>query len=106
MTGKAVIRRAKANADIQDAVDYYLHEAGQQVALAFVDALEQTLLHISAHPASGSPRYASELALPGLRCFPIKDYPYLVFYIELDARIDVWRLLHEQRDIPAWLRDG
>ena len=55
------------------------------------------------HPASGSPRYAHELDLPDLRFWPLKRYPCLVFYVERRDHIDVWRVLHGQRDIPAWL---
>jgi toxin ParE1/3/4 len=28
-----------------------------------------------------------------------------VFYIERDDHIDVWRVLHAQRDIPALMRE-
>ena len=28
-----------------------------------------------------------------------------VFYVEREADIDVWRVLHGARDIPAWLRE-
>lgn len=31
--------------------------------------------------------------------------PDLVFYIERDDLIDVWRILHDMRDIPTWLRE-
>jgi toxin ParE1/3/4 len=30
-------------------------------------------------------------------------YPYLLFFMELDDHIDVWRVLHGKRDIPVWL---
>ncbi|WP_343293124.1 type II toxin-antitoxin system RelE/ParE family toxin [Vandammella animalimorsus] len=31
-------------------------------------------------------------------------YSYcLVFYVARSDRIDVWRVLHERRDMPAWL---
>ena len=46
-------------------------------------------------------RYAHELDLPGLRCCLMKRYPYLLFYVERDDCMDVWRVLHSQRDIPA-----
>jgi hypothetical protein len=26
-----------------------------------------------------------------------------VFYVERDEHVDVWRVLHAQRDIPAWM---
>ena len=31
--------------------------------------------------------------------------PYLVFYLERETHIDVWRVLHAERDIPAWMKD-
>ena len=40
-----------------------------------------------------------------LRSWPLRGYPYLVFYVERDDHVDVWRLLHAERDIPAWLRE-
>ena len=39
------------------------------------------------------------------RFWPLGRYPYLVFYIERDEQIDVWRVLHEKRDIPAWMNE-
>jgi toxin ParE1/3/4 len=72
--------------------------------LKFIDALEQALQHIGRHPATGSPRYAHELDLPGLRRWQVKGYPHLVFYVEWDDHVDVWRILHGSRDIPAWMQ--
>jgi toxin ParE1/3/4 len=40
-----------------------------------------------------------------LRFWGCKRFPYLVFYFESKDQIDVWRVLHDGRDIPAWLRD-
>lgn len=57
------------------------------------------------NPASGANRYANELGLPGLKVWPLRRYPYLVFYVDADSHIDVWRLLHAERDIPAWMRE-
>jgi toxin ParE1/3/4 len=51
----------------------------------------------------GSPRYAYELNLPDLRSRPLTRYPHQVFSIEQEGHIDVWRVLHSQRDIPAWM---
>lgn len=104
MTAKPVIPRALANRDIEAALDHYLGEAGEAVALGFVDALEMAYRHIASHPATGSSRYAHELDLPGLRVWPLKRFPYLVFYLDNGRHIDVWRILHAERDIPAWMR--
>ena len=95
-----------AQQDIDEAVAYYLQEAGELVALCFVDALEEALKHIAKHPQTGSPRYAVELDLAGVRRWALNRYPYLVFYVEQEQHVDVWRVLHGQRHIPAWLQDS
>jgi len=105
VTAKPVVPRALANRDIDNAISYYLGEDAGQAALGFIDALEQVYAHISHHPATGSSRYAHELNLPGLRLWPLARYPYLVFYVERPDHIDVWRVLHGQRDIPAWMQE-
>ena len=105
MSPKQIIPRQRANRDVDEAVDYYLRDAGERAALGFIDALDRAYRHIARHPATGSPRYAHELDLPGLRSWPLKRYPYLVFYVERDDHIDVWRILHAERDIPAWMRE-
>ncbi|WP_081608143.1 type II toxin-antitoxin system RelE/ParE family toxin [Metapseudomonas furukawaii] len=91
---------------MDDAVSYYLEEGAEQAAVGFIDVLERAYKHIGRHPESGSSRYAHELDLPGLRSWSLKRYPYLVFYIERDDHIDVWRVLYGTRDIPAWMQDG
>lgn len=65
---------------------------------------ERAYAHISRHPATGSPRHAHELNLPGLRFWPLTGYPHLVFCVERADPIDVWRVLHVRRDIPAGLQ--
>ena len=105
MTDKPVVPREQANRDVEEAVGYYLSGATVQVALGFVDALEHAYAHVGRHPATGSPRHAHELNLPGLRAWPLKRYPCIVFYVERSDCIDVWRVLHGQRDIPAWMQD-
>lgn len=105
MKRKPVVPREQANRDVDEAVAYYLAEAHEAVALGFIDALEKAYGHIARHPATGSPRYAHELNLPGLRAWPLTRHPYLVFYVERPDHIDVWRVLHGLRDIPAWMQE-
>ncbi len=105
MKSKPIVPREAASRDVEDAVDFYLSEAGDQIALGFVAALEHAYRQIASQPAAGSPRYAHELNMPGLRTWPLQRYPYLIFYVDLPDRIDIWRVLHGQRDIPAWLQE-
>lgn len=105
MKVKPVVPREQANQDVDDAVAYYLAEAATSVAFDFIDELEQAYTHIGRYPGTGSPRYGHELNLSGLRSWSLSRYPYLVFYVERPDYIDVWRVLHGQRDIPAWMHD-
>lgn len=89
MKHKLIVPREQANQDVDDAVAYYLNEATEPVALGFIDALEQTFTHIARHPATGSPRYAHKLNLPGLRVWPLIRYPSFVFYVESPDHNDV-----------------
>ena len=104
MSPKSVIPRERALQDIEDVIDYYLREAGEATALAFIDTLEEAFRVIADQSASGSPRYAHELDLAGLRTKLLRQFPYLIFYVEREQHIDVWRILHAQRDIPAWMQ--
>lgn len=101
---KPLARHERADVDVLEAVEYYLQNA-PEVTLAFIDALEQTYRNIQRRPGAGSPRYAHELNLPGLRFWRCKRFPYLVFYVETADQINIWRVLHGSRDIPAWLLD-
>jgi toxin ParE1/3/4 len=102
---KAVVPREQANRDVDEAIAHYLGEGAAHAALSFIDALERAYTHIGRNPATGSPRYSHELNLPGLRVWPLTRYPHLVFYVDRPDHIDVWRVLHGQRDVPAWMRE-
>ena len=107
MTAKPVVPRQQANQDVDAIIAHYLAEdPSGGAALGFVDALERAYLHIARHPASGSQRYAHELDLPGLRAGPLTRAPHVVFYIERPNHVDVWRVLHGQRDIPEWIHES
>lgn len=99
---KLLVRRAQGDADVLAALDYYIANAAEY-ALSFIDDLEQAYSHISQYPASGSTRYAHELNIPALRVWAYIKFTYLIFYVEYPNQIEVWRVLHSSRDIPASL---
>ena len=41
--------------------------------------------------------------MPGLRHWLLQSCPYLAFYVERADHLDVWRVLHAERDIPQWM---
>lgn len=97
--------RELAAADIDEAVNYYLSEAGSDAATRFIDAIERTINQISRTPQSGSLRFAYDLEIPDLRVRPAARFPHVVFYVVSDEAVDVWRILHSRRDIPSALSD-
>ncbi|MBO9623048.1 MAG: type II toxin-antitoxin system RelE/ParE family toxin [Sphingomonas sp.] len=96
----------QAQDDIAGAVAFYRHEAGGDVALRLVEAVAQQLEAIAQSPGLGSLRYAVVLRIDGLRCARPGRFPYLLFYLEGPEEIQVWRMLHNRRDIPATLQES
>jgi len=78
-----------------------LNIRARAVALRFVAAIEEAFAAIAEHPGGGSPGDAHELDLPGLRHRSLAKSPWLAFYVERGDRVDVWRVLNAQSDIPA-----
>ena len=95
--------RQRAIADADSAFDYFRAEAPAGTAENFVAALERAVGLLARHPLSGSSRFAFELDIPNLRTWPLERFPYLIFYAVSNNEIDVWRILHASRDLPASL---
>lgn len=100
-----VVLRQQAVDDTEAAIKHYLADAGPDVAEAFIDALERAYEQLADYPASGSPRYGGHLGIADLRSLASSSFPYLVMYVERDDHVDVWRVLHGKRDIPATLQE-
>ena len=105
MGQKPVVRRRRADDDIEMAIAYYLDEAGAEVATDFINRLEESLRKISRQPTIGSTHYGHLIQIPQLRQWPMKNFPYLLFYIEKENHIELARVLHSSLDIPSWLHD-
>jgi toxin ParE1/3/4 len=102
---KPVVPRRQADEDVDSASEFYVQEAGGDVALAFVHSIDHAYVQISRLPGAGSPRYAERLDVPGLRFWKARKFPYLIFYVDLGSHIEIWRVLHERVDLPEWIRN-
>lgn len=103
MSAKPVVRRGQASADIGAAVTYYLDEADADLADRFIVEVESAIRAIAEAPGTGSPRFGGMLQMPGLRSRRVAGFPFLIFYFEADHRIEIWRVLHERRDLAGTL---
>lgn len=105
MRSKPVKPRVIAEDDLDRACEYYLVEAGPDVAEAFLIEFGQVMKRISESPKLGSPRYGFESEIESVRFWSMKKFPYMIFYVETDHNIDVWRVLHGRTDISSVLAD-
>jgi len=94
-----------AEADVEDAALYIVRD-NLDAALRFYDAVDKTYRQIRDHPTRW-PRY--ELDHPKLttlrKCSVTGFRNYLVFYLTHDNAVDVIRVLHGSRDVPAIVFD-
>lgn len=92
-----------AESDV-DAAAQFIARDNLDAALRFYDSVESTYRQIRDHPTRW-PRY--ELDDPRLanlaRCSVVKFPKYLVFYRVEGPQVEVIRVLHGARDIPAIL---
>ncbi len=106
MIAKRVVLSHQARRDIRDTTAWYRKEGGTALAQRWVNAVERGVRHLGAHPKTGITRYAVQLNLDELRFWPLDGFPYLLFYFERPQHIEVGRVLHAQRDVPAWMGEG
>jgi toxin ParE1/3/4 len=99
-----IVRRGRADLDTHEQLDFYIADS-PAAAQRFLTALEKAFTHIQRAPDTGSPRWGQALDIPGLRAWRCGTHPQLIFYVAHRHRIEVWRVLHGARDIPAWLAD-
>lgn len=91
--------RPAASLDIDEIVDYLVEE-NTSAAQSFIKELQQCFELLSENPKIGVQRQYRTAALSNMRMFPLKKFStYLVFYLSDDETIDIFRVLHGQRDI-------
>lgn len=102
---KQVVLSELAAKDLEAIIDYLLVEAGIEVATSFLTSWDKCRDHIGRFPESGSPRLAHRKKLRGMRVWPISNFPHLAIYAILRERVEIARVLHMPRDIPARFRE-
>jgi toxin ParE1/3/4 len=99
MSKKRFIPHRYAVHDEEEIVQYYEQTPSEQIALSFINALDQAFSKLSRFPQMGSPRPEYDLELDGIRSWSLKKFPHLIYYEIQDDHIELWRILHPKRDI-------
>ena len=92
--------------EVRAIVRHYAQDGGEALARRFVEAFRGAVDQIRANPAAGSPRFREVTGLHDLRVWPVRGFPYLVFYRDTPDGAMILHVLHTSRDIPSTLRDG
>ena len=88
--------RRQAERELLDATRWYLTDGGPAVAEQFEWAVQRALRLLAFMPRLGTPSY------PGVRTWPLKDYPYtLVSRVKSDV-ISVIAVTHQSREPGYW----
>ena len=92
----------KAEQDLNEIAQYIL-ENNLEAALRFVDAVEKTCTELRKMPDMGHAFGASNPVLKDMRIMRVsKVYSsYLIFYRQTKRGIEIIRILHGARDLPA-----
>ena len=85
-----------AQAELEQATDYYLVHATPRIALAFVDAYEHGLRRLLNHPKIGT------TVTERHRQLPLRNFPYSIIYRLTDESIFIDALAHQRRFPGYW----
>ena len=97
--------RPRASIDLDEQSDY-IAQNNLDAALRFFDSARQSFSQLARTPGIGSPYEVSNPRLQGLRKWPVRGFEkYLIFYLVRDDRLEVVRIIHAARDIPAILAE-
>ena len=101
-----ITRRPAARRDVLEAAAYIAKD-NIEAALRFADAVRETEELLAATPGIGTPRDFAWPELAGMRSHGVRDFrKYIIFYILREDGIEIVRVLHGARDLPALFGEG
>lgn len=100
-----LVVRPEAEADIDAAAGFYASEGDVELGLRFFDAVQRTFDTLVGQPHLGRVQEWVASRLRGCRRWPVAQ-PFdvhQVFYLPSESRVEIVRVLHGARDVPALL---
>ncbi|MEG3181958.1 type II toxin-antitoxin system RelE/ParE family toxin [Sphingomonas sp. LT1P40] len=90
--------RAGAVADLRSILEYGSVNYGEEVAIAYVEAIDKTMERLREYPEIGETRPDFG---KGLRSLPCREHR--IYYRLAEQHISVVRVLHKAMDAKRWL---
>ena len=101
---RRIERRPRSRIDVIEQAIYLGEEAGEELALRFIDAVDAAVRRLAATPEIGRPRESDSARLAGLRSWPVPGFPnHLIFYRTGDDSLEIVRVVHGARDFVRLL---
>jgi len=93
-------------ADLEAQFGWYEMEAGEEIALRYLAAVDRTVEELTERPDRGRLRHFEHPELEGLRSFLVARpfHRHLIFYRHDETTLDLVRVMHGARDLPWRLR--
>lgn len=93
--------RPNGSEDLDSQLDYYETEAGIDLALRFLGAVEEAIQFLYQHPEAGSQRDFENSRLKGIRSWPVPGFDAIRLYYDRpdENTLRVVRILHGKRDL-------
>ena len=89
-----------ARRDLQRISDYWLNEAGEEVALRVIEGILETIIVLAEHPRAGM---TAEQFEDAVRKFPAGNY--MIYYRHRSSRIEILHVFHGARNQRKAWRD-
>jgi len=100
-----IIRREAALRDL-DAQAEFIQQDSPDAAIRFLEAARETFDLLAKMPELGGVCEFGSPNAAGIRVWPIKGFKnYLIFYRPIQQGVEIIRVLHGARDIPAVLEE-
>ena len=87
-----------ARRELLEATSWYLADGGEPAAEFFELAVQRALRLLEFMPRLGRASY------PGVRTWPLKDFPYTLVYRVKGKAINVIAVAHQSREPAYWRR--
>lgn len=98
--------RPQAETDLAEQFAYYMEKADAEIAEKFLSMVQYTAEGLLAQPGKGVKRLFRNPKLQHLRMYPVEGFErHLIFYFEIENGVDIVRVLHGARDIPAVIEE-
>lgn len=95
----------RAEADLTLQYQWYLNNAGREVAERFLTEFDSTVDRLARRPSLGRVRRFRARELTGIRSLPVggRFGVHLIFYRDMGAFVSIERVVHGARDLPRRL---